>query len=85
MICSFSQGNEFNISNSKVRVFKVEAKGEDIPVIDPSCDLCKGKPRCADYCPTKTLRCIDIKPTEANVIDRIRKLVEAQDIEEGMR
>jgi len=78
MVCSFSHGNEFKTSISKIRVFKVETKGEDVPVIDASCDLCKGKPHCADYCPTGILRCVDAKPAEANVIDRIRKFVEAQ-------
>lgn len=83
MVCSFYHGNEFKRSSSKVRILKIEGKGVDVPVIDPSCDLCGGEPRCVDYCPTGILACVEVKPAEANVIDRVRNRVETHARKDG--
>jgi len=78
MVCSFAHEGKFNPSASRIKVFKIEAKGIDVPIIDTSCDLCHmvGGPRCVKYCPTHVLRCVDIPPEEFHVLDRIRREIE---------
>lgn len=78
MVCSFAHEGRFNPAAARIKVFKIEVKGIDVPIVDPSCDLCKivGDPRCVKYCPTHVLRCVDVEPEGFHVLDRIRLEVE---------
>jgi Fe-S-cluster-containing hydrogenase component 2 len=77
MVCSLAQEGQFNPSASKIRIFKNEACGIDIPIIDSSCNLCQ---RCVKYCPTRVLQCVDVEPEEFHVLDKIRKVLESDQV-----
>ena len=69
LVCSFRMLGEFNPARSAVKVLKYEKRGLYIPIISPyggllldddglplTCDLCHGRPRCVDVCPTRAIR-----------------------------
>lgn len=74
MICSFVHTSQFQPTKSMIRVHKIEVKGLDMPVVDPSCDLCKGEvsPQCVRYCPTIALEVVEFLEGEGHILDRIR-------------
>lgn len=74
MICSFVHEGQFQPSKSMIKIHKIETKGLDIPVIDPSCDLCEaeGDPQCVSYCPTVVLELVEVPGGEEHILDRIR-------------
>jgi Fe-S-cluster-containing hydrogenase component 2 len=65
---------QFRPSKSRIKIYKVESKGLDLPVIYPSCDLCEGEgyPQCVKYCPTVALKLVELTAEKEHVLDRIR-------------
>jgi carbon-monoxide dehydrogenase iron sulfur subunit len=78
MVCSLVHVGQFQPSKSFIKIYKIEEKGLDIPVISQGCDLCHGEgyPLCVRYCPAVVLRVEEVPPGEEHVLDRIRVLSE---------
>ncbi|MEM3365380.1 MAG: hypothetical protein QXM93_03050 [Candidatus Methanomethyliaceae archaeon] len=74
MICSFVHEQQFNPSKSRIKIYKIESKGLDLPIIYPSCDLCEreGYPQCVKYCPTVALKLVELPTGKEHILDRIR-------------
>lgn len=83
MICSFVHTGQFQPHKSFIKIYKIEDKGLDIPVIGKDCDLCEGEgyPQCVRYCPAVALRVVDTPPGEEHILDRIRIQSERRAIE----
>ncbi len=81
MVCSFCHTGQFQPSRSHIKIYKIESKGIDMPVIAPTCDLCEGGgnapgfPQCVKYCPTVVLK---YDESGLHVLDRIRLESEAR-------
>gem|GEM_PF-3248949 len=74
MICSFVHLGQFQPSKARIKIYKVEPRGLDMPVIGSSCDLCRveGYPQCVRYCPTAVLKYVPADEGKVHVLDKIR-------------
>lgn len=74
MICSFVHFGQFHPNRSFIKIYKIEEKGLDIPIIMKGCDLCEkeGSPQCVRYCPAVALDVAEVLPSEEHILDRIR-------------